>query len=452
MSGKPFVFVLDKDKKPLMPCTGKRARLLLERGRARVVRIRPFTIQLKDREQATCELQDIEIKIDPGSKFTGICTSRTQDGVVNVLNLIELEHRGQQISQKLKARAIWRRARRNRNTRYRPARFLNRTKPKGWLPPSLQHRVDTTMSWINRLCRWLPITSLAFERVRFDMQQMQNPEISGIEYQQGTLAGYEVREYVLARDGHKCAYCGASCTTHRLEIDHVKPRYSGGSNRISNLVTACRQCNQAKGKLPIEIFLAKKPEILKRVLAQLKKSLKDAAAVSAARNALFKAMLNTGLPVAIGTGAQTSYNRSWLNIPKTHALDAACVGGIKAINNWLRPHLGIKCTGRGQYQRTKPDKYGFPRLYFPRVKRIFGFATGDIVKATTRKSKQLAEIIGKVIVRTTGNFEIKIINIVYNCKWFNCKILQLTDGYYYTSKNYEYIKINTQIVSFLQFK
>ena len=192
MSGKPFVFVLGYDGQPLMPCTGKRARLLLERGRARVKRIKPFVIQMKDRSVNDCLLQPLEVKLDPGSKTTGICLSRTEQGVVNVIGLMELEHRGNTISRALTSRAACRRGRRSRNTRYHQPRFLNRTKPKGWLAPSPRHRIETTMTWVRRLCKWAPVASLAVERVKFDMQRMQDPEISGVEYQQGTLYGCEL--------------------------------------------------------------------------------------------------------------------------------------------------------------------------------------------------------------------------------------------------------------------
>src|SRR5690606_33472877 len=105
-----------------------------------------------------------------------------------------------------------RRSRRNRKTRYRPARFLNRTRPEGWLPPSLMSRVHNITTWANRLYKFTPMTHIAMELVKFDMQAMQNPEISGMEYQQGELAGYEVREYLLEKWNRKCAYCGAKDT------------------------------------------------------------------------------------------------------------------------------------------------------------------------------------------------------------------------------------------------
>ncbi len=156
------VFVLDKHQKPLMPCSEKRARKLLARGRARVHRLMPFSIRLVDRTVADSVLQPVKIKIDPGSKTTGIAVVRESETVddatgeiyttVHVLNLLELHHRGQQISDTLTARRQLRRRRRG-NLRYRKPRFLNRAKPEGWLAPSLQHRVDTIGAWVNRFQR-----------------------------------------------------------------------------------------------------------------------------------------------------------------------------------------------------------------------------------------------------------------------------------------------------------
>jgi hypothetical protein len=171
------VFVLDKRKRPLMPCSEKRARILLENGRARVARRHPFTIRLVDRSVEDGALQPVRTKLDPGSKTTGIAVVRDGDEAETaVLFLAELHHRGKAISEKLTARSAMRRRRRG-NLRYRPARFDNRTKPKGWLAPSLQHRVDTVMSWVDRLRRLAPVTGISAELVRFDMQLLENPEI-----------------------------------------------------------------------------------------------------------------------------------------------------------------------------------------------------------------------------------------------------------------------------------
>jgi 5-methylcytosine-specific restriction endonuclease McrA len=428
------VFVIGSDKRPLMPCSEKRARLLLTRKKATVVKMYPFTIMVFNRTQDNSELQNIEVKIDPGSKTTGICISRTVDKAVNVLNLFELEHRGKQISEKLKLRAILRRARRQRNTRYRKARFLNRTRAKGWLPPSLQHRVDTTMPWVYRFQRYLPVTSLAVERVKFDMQKMNNPDIHGVQYQQGTLFEYEVKEYLLQKWERKCAYCGASNVI--LEKEHIVPRARGGSDSISNLTLSCMKCNRSKAALPIEVFLSDRPEVLKKIMGQLRKPLKDAAVVNATRNALFSRLLATGLPVAAGIGAETKYNRNRFGVPKTHALDAACVGDIFCISKTAIPHVGIKCIGRGVYQRTAMDKYGFPRLYFPRVKRMFGFSTGDMVKLHYTRNGVTKDIFTKIIVKSSGYFAFRHESKVVSIKHTYCDLIQKVDGYSYSRAGY----------------
>lgn len=406
-------------------------------GRAVVVRLYPFTIRLKDRKSG--DLQPVRIKLDPGSKHTGLAVVQdtqeidTETGEISkgvaVLNLMQLNHRGAVISSNLQERAAMRRRRRNK-LRYRPARFDNRTKPQGWLAPSLQHRVDTVMSWVSKLSKLAPITAISQELVRFDMQQIENPEISGVEYQRGTLAGFEVKEYLLNKWGRKCVYCNAGHTP--LEIEHIIPRALGGSDKVSNLTLACRPCNQKKGAKPIEQFLAKKPELLAKIKAQTKRPLKDAAAVNSTRWALANALKAMGLPLELASGGKTKYNRVHLNMPKTHALDAVCVGHVDSVKGWNKPTLEIKCTGRGSYQRTRLDAFGFPRGYLMRSKSAFGFQTGDIVKAVVTKGKKVGEYVGRVAVRASGSFNITTLaettqGIGYKC----CQRLHRADGYGY---------------------
>ena len=426
------VFVLDRHKKPLMPCSEKRARLMLERGRARVARRFPFTIRLVDRLVADSEAQPVRIKLDPGSKTTGIAVVRDEGGNAGaaVLFLGELHHRGKQISEALTARRSMRRRRRG-NLRYRPARFDNRTKPKSWLAPSLQHRVDTVSSWVERLRRLAPIAGIATELVRFDMQLLENPEISGVGYQQGTLAGYELREFLLNKWNRACAYCGV--VNVPLQIEHIHSKARGGSNRESNLTLACEPCNQEKGAQPIEVFLAKRPAMLARIKATAKRPLKDAAAVNATRWALFNRLKATGLPVTTGSGGRTKWNRSRLGIPKTHGLDAACVGEVEALSGWDVPWLSIKATGRGSYCRTRLNKFGFPRGYLTRQKRIKGFQTGDIVQAVLAVGVHAGTWIGRVAVRATGSFNIQTASGVrQGIGWKFCRVLQRADGYGYS--------------------
>jgi len=434
------VLVLDQQGVPLMPCTQKRARLLLARGRARVHRLVPFVIRLIDVRVKDCQLQHLSLKIDPGSKTTGVALVRdvknvdSERGEVSqgavVLSLIEIAHRGHQISEALTARRNMRRRRRG-NLRYRAPRFLNRgNKGKGWIAPSLQHRVDTTLAWVKRIVRWVPIHALAQELVRFDMQAMQTPGIEDVQYQQGTLMGYEIREFLLEKWGRKCAYCAAENVP--LQIEHIQPKANGGSNRASNLTLACKCCNEQKAALPVEVFLAKKPEVLKRILAQAKRPLKDAAAVNTTRWTLFNALKNTGKPVETASGGRTKFNRQRNRIPKTHALDAACVGEVDWLANWNRPTLSIKCMGRGSYQRTRLDKFGFPRGYLMRKKSVHGFATGDLVNAMVKKGKKQGGYSGRVAIRATGRFNIQTTEgVIQGISHKHCKLLQRGDGYGY---------------------
>ena len=438
------VFVLDTQGQALMPCTEKRARLLLARGRARVHRLVPMVIRLTDRTADSCAFQPLRLKLDPGSKTTGLALVRDsevidqQSGEVQtaavVLNLMELVHRGKQISEALTARRHMRRRRRSQ-LRHRAPRFLNRgNQQRGWLAPSLQHRVDTCMAWVQRIQRWAPVTALSSELVRFDMQALQNPEISGVEYQQGTLFGYELREYLLEKWHRQCAYCDAKDVP--LQIEHIRPKAQGGSDRVSNLTLACQCCNQKKAAHSIEDFLAKDKKRLAKILADAKTPLRDAAAVNATRWALANTLQATGLPVELASGGQTKFNRCTLGIPKTHALDAACVGTLQVLQNWQRPTLTLKATGRGSYQRTRLNKFGFPRGYLLRTKRVHGFGTGDVVRAEVPSGVKAGTHTGRVAIRASGSFNIQTHQdgksvVVQGISHKHCRVIQRADGYGY---------------------
>ena len=201
------------------------ARKLLSRGEAAVFRRGPFTIILK-REVSDVQTPDLQLKIDPGLKTTGIAIVNQQTG--EVIFAAEINHRGHDIKKSLDARRAVRRSRRNRKTRYRKPRFNNRRRSEGWLPPSLESRVENVYTWSQRLRRIYPIKGISMELVKFDMQLMENPEIEGVEYQQGELAGYELREYLLLKFGHLCAYRRdhSPCAAH-LEVEHIIPRSRG---------------------------------------------------------------------------------------------------------------------------------------------------------------------------------------------------------------------------------
>lgn len=425
------VFVLDRKHRPLMPCRPARARRLLKSGRARVVRLFPFTIRLTDRLIEDSKLQPVLVKIDPGSRRSGFAVVRVDEkGQHHALFFIELVHRGESIRGALTGRSAHRRWRRG-NLRHRAPRFLNRTRPQGWLPPSLRHRVDTATAWVAKLIKLAPVTEIVEELVKFDAQKLQNPEISGTEYQQGTLFEYEVREYLLEKFGRKCVYCGAENVP--LNIEHVVPKARGGSNRVSNLVLSCVDCNQKKDAQPVEVFLKNRPEVLDRIKRQIKKPLRDAAAVNATRWSLFNALQAFGLPVETGSGALTKFNRHTFDVPKEHWLDALCAGRVNGVHY---PEgmgiLQVRCTGRGSYQRTRVDKYGFPRSYLTRQKRVHGFATGDMVKAVVPSGKKAGTYRGRVAVRKSGSFNIQTPEgVIQGIGWRHCRLLSFNDGYGY---------------------
>ena len=370
------VFVIDSEKRPMTPCRPKRARQLLNQGQAAVYRKFPFTIILKE-SKPDAVVKPLRVKIDAGSKKTGMSVVDDQSG--EVVFASEIEHRGQKIKSDLESRRATRRSRRNRKTRYRQPRFLNRTKPKGWLAPSLMSRVFNIETWVRRLIKLVPVQAISSELVRFDLQKMQNSEVSGIEYQQGTLFQYETREYLLEKWNRTCAYCGAKDTP--LEVEHIVPKSSGGSNRVSNLCITCVPCNQKKGNLPIEEFLKKKPEVLKKIKAQAKAPLKDASAVNSTRWALFNRLKSFGLPLESGSGGLTKFNRKQRDLEK-HWLDASCVGVStpdKLDIRGIKP-LPIKAIGHGSRQMCRVDKFEFPRSQSKtRQKFIHGFKTGDLV-------------------------------------------------------------------------
>ena len=423
------VFVLDTNKKPLAPCRPGRARKLLNGGKAAVFRRYPFTIILK-RAVEDASPSPLRLKIDPGSKKTGLAIVNDRSG--EVVFAAELEHRGQKIKADLESRRATRRGRRNRKTRHRKPRFLNRVRPKGWLAPSLKSRVYNIETWVQKFRRLSNIQAISQELVRFDMQQMEKPEISGIEYQQGTLVGYEVREYLLEKWDRTCAYCGKKDVP--LEIEHIKPKSKGGSNRISNLALACRACNQEKNNMPIEEFLKGKPELLKRIKSKAKASLKDAAAVNSTRWALFERLKATGLSIEVGSGGLTKFNRSKQQPQKMHWLDAACVGKTtpeKLIIKDVYP-LQIKAMGLGSRQMCRVDKYGFPRTKAKGQKVVRGFQTGDMVTAIVTKGKKIGQYIGRVAVRTSGSFNIKTEDsTVQGISWKYCRKIHAVDGYTY---------------------
>jgi 5-methylcytosine-specific restriction endonuclease McrA len=419
-----FVFVLDTTKKPLNPVHPALARRLLKEGKAAVFRRYPFTIILF--EEVTEKLKNITLKLDPGSQFTGIALVQENQVIWGA----ELQHRGQQIKDALTSRKQLRRGRRSRKTRYRQPRFLNRQRSESWLPPSLQHRVDTTLTWVNKLMRYCPINSLAVELVKFDLQKQENPEISGVEYQQGTLYGWEVREYLLTKFKHTCTYCEA--TDKPFEIDHIQPKSKGGSDRVSNLTLACHDCNQAKGNQEIKDFLKGKTDLVNRILKQAKTPLKDAGAVNSTRWKLFNSLKELGLPLETGSGGLTKFNRKRLKVPKTHWQDAACVGKVPDnLTFKTNQPLLIKATGHGTRQRCRPNKFGFPKSHAPCAKFFQGFQTGDLVSASIPKGKFKGKYTGRIAIRFRPSFVLQCAEKKFDVHPKYLTPIQKNDAYNY---------------------
>jgi 5-methylcytosine-specific restriction endonuclease McrA len=424
------VFVVDTNQQSVNPIHPGRARVLLTAGKAAVHKRFPFTIRLKTAIEQP-QLEPLRLKIDPGSRTTGIALLNDVSG--EVVWAAELAHRGQEIKKALDSRRAIRHHRRARHTRYRQPRFANRRNQKqGWLPPSLESRVANVETWVKRLMRLCPITAISQELVKFDMQQMHTPEMSGVAYQQGTLAGYELREYLLEKWGRQCSYCGAKNVP--LEIEHMQARANGGTDRVSNLCLACKSCNIKKGAQDIAIFLAHKPDVLAHLLAQAKVPLKDAAAVNITRWALFARLEALGLPIECGSGGLTKFNRTQRALPKRHWLDACCVGkstpGALLVKGVFP--LQITANGHGCRQLCLMNKRGFPRTKPKRAKRVKGYQTGDIVKAVVTKGTKVGTYIGRVAVRASGSFNITtragtVEGISHHC----CKVLHHRDGYSY---------------------
>ena len=293
--------VLNMRGKPLMPTTPAKARHLLEQGKAKVVKRTPFVIQMTI---ATGETkQDIILGVDAGYSKVGFSIVTKQQELVS--GTLELR---KNMSKKLEEKKMYRKNKRNKLW-YRQPRFNNRKIKRGWLAPSLQHKLDTYIRLIEKLKKWFPITNTVIEVANFDAQKMQNPEISGIEYQQGELCGYEIKEYLLEKFGKKCVYCKKKDIP--LEIEHIIPTSKGGSSRVSNLTISCRKCNLKKGNQTAEEFGF--PNIQKKA----KETLKSTTFMNVIRKRLVERV-----NAEETFGYITKYGRIKHNLEKNHINDA----------------------------------------------------------------------------------------------------------------------------------
>ena len=421
-----MVFVLNRSKKPLDMITNAEARILLRKKLAVIHKVYPFTIRLRDNSCGS-NGRAYTVKIDPGSRHTGIAITDDKNAVVM---LAEIEHRGHLIKKDLVSRKAVRYSRRQRKTRYRPARLLNRTKPEGWLAPSVKSRADNVINFIKKYKKLINIDKVMIENVSFDTAQMSsNTNLIGTAYQQGPLYQKELRSFIFSRSNGKCVYCGAKAT----EIDHTIARANGGTDSTYNLVAACRACNKKKSNSSLKEF----GKLMNKDYSHLepKKLPKDAAIVQSAREYTIRKIKDI-IPNTISYAAwMTKYNRDQLGLPKEHYYDALSVGNIQNYKFLTNKVLVISAKGRGSRQMCRVDKYGFPRASAKASKVVRGFQTGDIVKAVVTKGSKIGEYLGRVAVKSDGYFNIQTKAKTIQCIGYKyCHLIQRGDGYSYNYK------------------
>lgn len=296
-----------------MPCSQRKARILLKHKKAKIVNYKPFTIQLTyPTEEAK---QEVIIGIDEGARHIGIAIVSKN----KVLAKGEIKLR-QDVHSLLVTRAQYRRGRRFRKTRYRKARFLNRRKPKGWLPPSIRAKLDANFAWINKFCSLVPNPKLRIEVGKFDTAKMINPEIQGVDYQHGQAYGYyDVRYFVFARDEYTCQVCKKK--NKILHTHHIIYRNEGGTDRADNLITVCTDCHTNKNHKP--------GGILWRWMKEHKKvkQYKEPPFMNTLRIRTFRKYPDA----EITYGSETSPRRKKLGLKKTHYNDAIAITGIENI-------------------------------------------------------------------------------------------------------------------------
>lgn len=382
-----MVYVISQNGKPLMPTNhhGK-VKWLLRRGKAKVVRRVPFTIQLTYQagEERT---QEVSLGVDAGSKVIGLSATTEK----KVLYEEECSIR-QDIVTLMNDRRAFRRARRNRTTRYRAPRFDNRvhSKNKGWLAPSVENKIGSHVRRIQLVCSILPVSSITVEVADFDIKKILNPEIEGIGYQHGPQLGYEnVKMYVKARDHYQCCSCKGKSKDNRLEVHHIQQRKDGGSNRPDNLITLCHTCHKKyhEGKINLDKI---KPT-----------SFRDAAFMNIMKWTAYRRMKEIyGDKLFLTFGYKTKYLRDKYNLPKAHHVDARCISGnpTSEVNNEVYVSRKLRCNNR-QLHKAKIEKGGY-RKNNKALHKIFGYRLFDIVSY----KDQICYIHGR---RIRGAFDVR---------------------------------------------
>lgn len=381
-----LVYVINKHGKPLMPCKPRKARLLLKNKQAKILKYEPFTIQLL--YGSSGYKQKVSLGIDAGSKYVGAsATTKKQE-----LYASQTELRGVMIVKLLSDRRELRRSRRNRKTRYRKARFLNRvhSKHKGWLSPSIENKINTHIRIIDDVYKLLPIYNIIVETASFDIQKLKNKDIEGKEYQEGEQLGFSnVREYVLYRDNHTCQCCHGKLKDNILQVHHIESRKTGG-NSPNNLITLCKTCHTKYHSGEISL-----PNKIHRGIR-----FKDATFMGIMRWTLYERLKKLYKNVSMTYGYITKYKRIKYNIEKSHVADAFCIANnlnAKRLNYYylqkqVRRHnrkLHKSKIYSGGYRKNNQAKYS-----------VFGFHLFDKVKYNNID----CFIFGR---RSSGSFDIR---------------------------------------------
>lgn len=408
-----MVYVLSQNGQPLMP-TGNHAkvRILLKQGKAKVVKRCPFTIQLQ--YESTTHTQEINLGIDAGSKTIG--ASATTESKVLYESEVVLRN---DIVELLSGRRTLRRSRRNRKTRYRQPRFDNRKRPDGWLAPSIRQKIETHVTVVENVIKILPVTKIIVETASFDIQKIKNPEIEGVGYQHGEqLDFWNVREYVLFRDGHTCQCCKGKSKDPVLNVHHIESRQTGG-NAPNNLITMCETCHKAYHKGLITL-----PKEIHRGMR-----FSDAAFMGIMRWAFYDKLKELYTPLGVEVintyGYITKNTRIEHDLPKEHYVDARCIGGnpaAKPMNHYYFQKK-VRCHNR-QIHKCKISKGG-TRKRNQAVYEVKGFRLYDKVQWKGQK----CFIFGR---RSTGRMDLRLLDgtkINASVSYKNLKLLSMRKNY-----------------------
>ena len=404
-----MVYVISQNGQPLMPTENHaKVRILLKNKKAKVIKRCLFTIQLT--YDSTNYTQDITLGVDSGSKHIGL--SATTRSKVLFESDVELRN---DIVNLLSTRRQNRRTRRNRKTRYRKSRFDNRKRKNGWLVPSIQNKVDSHLTVIRKVHDILPITKVIVEVASFDIQKIKNPMISGTEYQQGEqLDFWNVREYVLFRDGHICQCCKGKSKDKILNVHHIESRKTGG-NAPNNLITLCETCHTGYHKGTVKL-----PKTIHRGM-----SFKDAAFMGIMRWAFYNKLKEIYPNVNLTYGYITKNTRIKNSLPKEHYTDARCISGNpKAISSGtVYYQKKVRCHNRQIHKNTILK--GGIRKRNQAPYNVMGFRLFDKVKW----KGQTCFIFGR---RSTGRMDLRLLNgtkINASVGYKNLKIIEMRKNY-----------------------